>query len=79
MTMTSSFTLLQRIGGSSANHILQDDELVQLAKEAALLPCVIIGGYREGDQEDQIEIIIRYKHRRKTERPLFGLFKKEEK
>jgi len=33
--MDAPFTILNRIGGSSANHILMADELIQLSKEAS--------------------------------------------
>lgn len=61
------FTILARIGGSSANHIMMAEEFIQLSKESSFHPCTIIAGHREGEHEDQIEIIVRYKHHRRKE------------
>lgn len=55
------FAVLDRIG-DGANHILTSDELIRLAKEVAFSPCTAIAKFREGEHEDQIEIIVRFKH-----------------
>jgi len=56
----NSDSILDRIAGSGRLHLILAAELRMLCDELEKLPYQILAGRREGDNGDQIEILVTY-------------------
>jgi hypothetical protein len=65
--MIAIFTIIDRLRDGK-KHVLLAEEHIQLSKECSFQACTTMATLREGEHEDQIELIIRFQHRHEHER-----------
>jgi hypothetical protein len=58
--MSEVFSILERISGSDALHLVSAAELRTFCDELEKLPYQILAARQEGDKMDQVEIFITY-------------------